>query len=89
MALRECLETAQSLLTRTMVSGEIETCDLTASVAQDADQLTLVGDTWTQPADGVGVEVAGDGHLLPGSAGIFLSGGVKRYKFDCKHKSLD
>lgn len=67
-----------SLLTRTMGSGEIETCDLTASVAQDADQLTLVGDAWTQPTDGVGVEVSGDVNLPPGSAGIFLSSGVKR-----------
>lgn len=55
-----------------MGSGEIETCDLTTSIALDADQLTLVGDAWTQPTDGVGAQVAWDGHLLPGSTGIFL-----------------
>lgn len=61
-----------------MVGGEIETRDLTASVAEDADQLTLVGDAWTQPADGVGVEVAGNVDLLPGCAGIFLPERVRR-----------
>lgn len=63
-----------------MGSGEIEACDLATSVAQDADQLALVGDAWTQPTDGVGVEVAGDSDLLPGRTGIFLSVGVKRLK---------
>lgn len=78
MALGECRRS--SLLTRTVGSGEIEARDLAASVAQDADQLTLVGDAWTQPTDGVGVEVAGDVNLPPGGTGIFLQEVVKREK---------
>lgn len=73
------LGNCSSPLTRTMGSGEIETCDLTTSIAQDAYQLTFVGDAWTQPTDGIGVQVAGDGHFLPGSASIFLSSRVKRF----------
>lgn len=61
-----------------MGSGEIEARDLAASVAQDADQLTLVGDAGTQTTDGVGVEVSGDTDLPPGCAGIFLPEGAKR-----------
>lgn len=61
-----------------MGSGEIEAGDLAAPVAQDADQLTLVGDAWTQPTDGVGVEVARDRGLPPGRTGVFLPEGVKR-----------
>lgn len=64
-------------LTGAVGGGEIEACDLAASVAQDADQLTLVHDAWTQPADGVGVEVAGDGDLPPGLSSIFLPDGRK------------
>lgn len=60
------------LLTRTMVGGEIETRDLPLSVAQNADQLTLIGDPRTQTGDGVGVEVTGNNHLPPGAARIFL-----------------
>lgn len=48
-----------------MGGGEIEARDLPASVAQDADQLTLIGDAWTQPTDSVGVDVTGDGNFLP------------------------
>lgn len=48
-----------------MGGGEIEACDLAASVVQDADQLTLVGEAWTQPTDSVGVDVTRDGSLLP------------------------
>jgi len=55
-----------SLLTGTVGGGEIKACDLAASVAQDADQLTLVSDAWTQPADGVRLKVAGDVDLSPG-----------------------
>ncbi len=61
-----------------MGSGEIEACDLATSIAQDADQLTLVSDTWTQPTDGVGVEVARNGGLPPGRTAIFLPEEVKR-----------
>lgn len=60
-----------------MGSGEIEACDVAASVAQDADQLTLVGDARTQPTDGVGVHVTRDSNLPPGQMGIFLPEGVK------------
>lgn len=63
-----------------MGSGEIEARDVAASVAQDADQLTLVGDARTQPTDGVGVDVTGDGNLPPGRTGIFLPEGVKKIK---------
>lgn len=63
-----------------MGGGEVKACDLTASIAQDADQLTLIGDAWTQPADGVGVEVAGDGNLSPGATAIFLQELVDRLK---------
>lgn len=76
VALSECY--SWRLLTRTMGSGEIEARHLAASVAQDADQLTLIGDAWTQPTDGVGVEVAGDGGLPPGCMGIFLPEEVKK-----------
>lgn len=54
-----------TVLTGTMGGGEIEACDLAASVGQDADQLTFIGDGWTQPTDGVGVQVAGHHHLCP------------------------
>lgn len=47
------------LLTRTVGGGEIEAGDLSGPIARDADQLTLVGDAWTQLTDGVGVHVAG------------------------------
>lgn len=77
MALRE--RHYSSLLTGTMGGGEIEARDLAATVAQDADQLTLVSDTWTQPTDGVGVQVAGDGDLPPGCTGIFLPEEVKTF----------
>lgn len=60
-----------------MGSGKIEARDIAASVTQDADQLTLICDTWTQPTDGVGVDVTGDGNLPPGLMGIFLSVGGK------------
>lgn len=60
-----------------MGSGKIEARDIAASVTQDADQLTLICDTWTQPTDGVGVDVTGDGNLPPGLTGIFLSVGWK------------
>lgn len=55
-----------------MGGGEIEARDIAASVAQDADQLTLIGDAWTQPADSVGVDVTGDGHFLPVWTAVFL-----------------
>lgn len=61
-----------SLLTRTVGCGEIKARDLAAAVAQDADQLPLVGGARTQPTDGVGVEVAGDGGFLPRRMAIFL-----------------
>lgn len=66
------------VLTGTRGCGEIKACDLTPSVGQDADQLTLVGDGWTQPTDGVGVQVAGDGYLPPCSACVFLPGSETR-----------
>jgi len=78
VALGECIR--WGLLTGTVGRGEIEACDLAASVVQDADQLTLVGDAWTQPADGVGVEVSGDGDLPPARAVIFLPERIKRWK---------
>lgn len=59
-------------LTRTVGGGEFKACDLAASVAQDADQLTLISDTWLQPTDGVGVDVARDGNLSPCFRRIFL-----------------
>lgn len=59
-------------LTRTVGGGEFKARDLAASVAQDADQLTLVSDARLQPTDGVGVDVARDGGLLPGFRRIFL-----------------
>lgn len=68
-----------SPLTRAVGGGEIEARDLAASVAQDADQLALVRDAWTQPADGVGVHVAGDGGLPPGASSIFLPWGKKKF----------
>lgn len=71
---------SSSVLTGTMVGCEIEACDLTASVGQDADQLTLIGDCWTQPTDGVGVQVAGDRHLCPWRACVFLPELVKKMK---------
>lgn len=55
-----------------MGGGEIEARDLAASVAQDAYQLTLIGDAWTQPTDSVGVEVTGDGNFLPVWTAVFL-----------------
>lgn len=61
-----------SSLTGTIVSGEFKASDLAASVAQYADQLTLIRDPWPQPTDGVGIEVAGDGVFPPGLHGIFL-----------------
>lgn len=70
VALRKCRRS--SLLTRTVGCGEIKTRDLAASVAQDADQLPLVGGAWTQPTDGVGVKVPGDGGFLPRRMAIFL-----------------
>lgn len=63
-----------------MGGGEIEARDLTASVGQDADQLTLIGDGGTQPTDGVGVQVAGDRHLCPWRACVFLAELVKKMK---------
>lgn len=63
-----------------MGGGEIEARDLAATVAQDADELTFVGDAWTEPADGVGVEVAGDGGLSPRHVGIFLNRKSKKIK---------
>lgn len=59
-------------LTRTVGGGEFKACDLAASVAQDADQLTLVSDAGLQPTDGVGGDVARDGDLPPGFLRIFL-----------------
>lgn len=59
-------------LTRAVGGGELKARDLAASVAQDADQLTLISDTWLQPTDGVGVDVARDGYLPPGFRRIFL-----------------
>lgn len=67
-----------SLLTRTMGSGEIEARDLAASVGKHADQLTLVGDSWTQPTDRVGVHVTRNCNLCPGRAWIFLQDLVRR-----------
>lgn len=55
-----------------MCGCKFEACDLAASVAQNADQLTLVGHARAQPTDGVGVKVAGDSSLLPGTTAIFL-----------------
>lgn len=52
--------------------GEFKARDLAASMAQDADQLTLIRDPRLQPADGVGVDVAWHGSLLPGFLRIFL-----------------
>lgn len=69
-AFRECYHS--SLLTRTMGSGEIEARDLAPSVGKEADQLALVGDSRTQPTDGVGVHVTRDCNLCPGIACIFL-----------------
>lgn len=66
------------VLTGTRGCGEIKACDLTTSVRQDADQLTLIGDGWTQPTDGVGVQMAGDRHLCPRRAGVFLPGTLTR-----------
>lgn len=65
-------ENNRCLLTGTVGGGKLKPCGLTAPVAQDADQLTLVGDAWTQPTDGVGVEVAGDGDLFPWRTAVFL-----------------
>lgn len=59
-------------LTRTIGSGEIKPCDLSASVPQDADQLTLIREAWPQPTNGVGVDVTGDGGFPPGLHRIFL-----------------
>lgn len=55
-----------------MIGCEVKACDLAASEAQNADQLTLVDHVRTQPADGVGVDVAGDVDLSPGGTSIFL-----------------
>lgn len=83
-AFRECYRS--SLLTRTMGSGEIEARDLAASIGKDADQLAFVGDSWTQPTDGVGVQVTRDCNLSPGKACIFLPDKeVMRFKiYFCK-----
>lgn len=61
-----------SSLTRTVGGGKLKARDLAASVAQDADQLTLIGDAWPQSADGVGGDVARDGNFPPGFLRIFL-----------------
>lgn len=61
-----------SSLTGNIVSGEFKARDLAASVAQNANQLTLIRDPWPQPTDGVGADVAGDGGFPPGLHGIFL-----------------
>lgn len=61
-----------SILTGAKVSSEIKARDLTASIVLNADELTLIGDAWTQPANGVGVDVARDGDLSPGRTGVFL-----------------
>lgn len=72
---------SSSVLTGTMGGCEIEACDLTSSVGQDADQLTLIGDGWTQTTDGVGVQVAGDRHLCPWRACVFLPELVKKKRW--------
>lgn len=61
-------------LTRVGVGGEVEAGDLARAVAQDADQLALIGDAWFEPADGVGVHVARDGDLVPTLVAVFLRG---------------
>lgn len=61
-----------SSFTGSVGGGEFKARDLAASVAQDADQLTLIRDPRLQPADGVGVDVARHGSLLPGFLRIFL-----------------
>lgn len=55
-----------------MIGCEVKARDLATSIAQNADQLTLVGHARTQPADGVGVDVAGDGDLPPRGTSVFL-----------------
>lgn len=55
-----------------MSSGEVKVSDLSASKPQHTDELTLVYDAWPQTRDGVGVEVARDHHLLPGTESVLL-----------------
>lgn len=69
---------SSTVLTGTVGGCEIEARDLATSVGQDADQLTFVGDGWTQPTDGVGVQVAGDRDLCPWRARAFLPDVVNR-----------
>lgn len=62
----------KNLLTRAIRSGEVKASDLSRSIAQNADQLTFIGQARFKPWNGVGVDMARNGCLLPGSACIFL-----------------
>lgn len=56
------------------MGGEVEVGDLTAAVAGDADQLTLIDNVWPESGDCVRVDVTGDIYLFPACPGVFLLG---------------
>lgn len=55
-----------------MYSGEIKAGCLSTTKTQDADELTLIGDSWLQSRNGVRVHMAWNSDLHPLNMGVFL-----------------